>query len=95
MTFASGGGGRSMTFASKGGGWRSCPGGWWSCPGGAVLTRGWVVVQSRGEVDVPPAGQTDACENITFARFATRAVTIVIKVTKHVYYRGHTDSVVC
>ena len=56
------------------------------------MTRSWggggVVTMSRGEGGVvtwslvallpppPGVGQTDACENITFARFATRAVMI-------------------
>ena len=42
------------------------------CPGGREVG----VV--RGVLSTPPphVGQTDACENITFARFATRAVKI-------------------
>ena len=50
--------------------------------GGEVLSRGGEggVVQRGEEVlstpPLPGLGQTNACENITFARFATRAVII-------------------
>ena len=52
------------------------------CPGGEVLSRGGCCpeggVVQRGEVLSTPLPQnyrmTDTCKNITFARFATRAV---------------------
>ena len=64
-----GGGGGGNQVQGGGGGGDQVPGG-----GGGV-----VVTKSHGHL-LPPSGlgQTNACENITFARFATRAVTKTI-----------------
>ena len=48
----------------------------------ARMLGGGVILSGRGPVDVTPpppprVGQTNACENITFARFATRVVKIL------------------
>ena len=63
-----GGGGSSLPLGGwsyPGGRW-SCPGGRWSCPGGS-----WTI-SPQDSTYPPPFGQTDVCENITFAHFATR-----------------------
>ena len=60
----------------------------WSWGGVSVSGQGVVCLVSRGEWCVwsggciyppPPRGQTDACENITFPRFATQCRSVLIK----------------
>ena len=46
---------------------------------GVVVTKsqvGGVVTKSHGHLPLSGLGQTNVCENITFARFATQAVTM-------------------
>ena len=67
MTFDPGRGGGDRAFVQGG---ERC------CPGGGVVT--FDPGRGGGVVTPPPplVGQTDACENRTFARFATRVVII-------------------
>ena len=73
VTFDPGQGGGVLTFDHEGCAMTFDPG------GVVTFDPGWGGWLPFGTAYLSPVGQTDACENKTFARFATRVVIIILE----------------